>query len=69
MLFEVASSTLCSQRVVQEPDMNPRFFCGPALKGKASGTNSQLDIRLIFGFMSESLNVSHSSIIKSTASL
>lgn len=69
MLFEVASSTLCSQRVVQEPNMVPHLICGPVLKGKASETNNWLDKELILGFMSESLNVSHSSIINSTASL
>lgn len=69
VVFEAASSTLCSQRVVQEPDSIPHLICGPVLKGKASETNNWPDKELILGFMSESLNVPYSSIINSRTSL
>lgn len=69
MLFEVASSTLCSQQVVREPNMIPHLIFRTVLRVQASETNNWLDTKLILGFMSEPLNGSHSSIINSTASL
>ena len=49
--------------------LSTHLICGPVLKGKALETNNWLDTELILGFMSESLNVSHSSIINSAVSL
>lgn len=69
VLFEVASSTLCSTLVTREPNMIPPLIFWNVLRVQASETNNWLDKQLILVFMCKPLNGSHSAIINSTASL